>query len=265
VIVLEKQKLFFVHIPKTGGTSVRQKLTAISGQEDIYGGKVRQFDGIGSVNIGHATLRTLCDHMPNLFEKLKCYDSFAAVRNPMNRFRSAMYYRLSRFRNIDVVAGQPFSMCDECAKVIEALDRHEGQLPRPFMHFQRQIDFVQMDGLQLVKHLYTLETLDALMREMGRRMGVDNATIGQYNRSLRLRVGKTHRVVRALNAVAKLVLPYRAYHRLKAATVPIVAKQLNAPLTETGIKQDQLDFLIRYYAADRALYDRVRSEISAHT
>jgi len=39
---------------------------------------------------------------------------------------------------------------------------------------------------------------------------------------------------------------------------------MNAPLMETEIGQDQFDFLTRYYSADQALYDRVRSEISAH-
>jgi len=261
MIVLDEHELFFVHIPKCGGTSVRRKLTEISGQEDIYVGKVRQFDGIGSIYINHLTLRTLCDHMPDLFEKLKRYHSFGAVRDPMERFRSAMYWHLRNFKNIDLIAGQPFSMRDECAEVIEALDRHNGQLPHPFTIFQRQIDFVEMDGVQLVKHLYTLEIIDALMREMCRRMNVDNSTIGHENRSLLLRVGKTHRVFRAFNEMAKSVLPTStSYHRLRDAAISIFAKRLNDPLTEMVIGQDAFDFLIRYYAADQELYDRVRSE-----
>jgi len=262
MIVLDEHELFFVHIPKCGGTSVRRKLTEISGQEDIYDKTKRQFDGIIPVRTPHPTLRTLCDHTPDLFEKLTRYQSFAAVRDPMERFPSAMYTRLRQFKKINLVAGQPFSMRDECAEVIEALNRHDGQMPRPFMHFQRQIDFVEMDGVQLVKHLYTLETLDALMGEMGRRMDVDNATIGRDNQSVRLKADKTHRIVRAFNEMARSVLPHRTYHRLRDAAVPIVAKRLNTPLTEAAVGHDQLDFLTRYYAADQALYDRVRSQIS---
>jgi len=181
----------------------------ISGQEDIYWEKMRRFDGIGLVGFDHPTLQMLCDHMPDLFEKLKRYHSFAVVRDPMERFLSSMYQYLRTSRNIDLVMGQPFSVHNECAEVIEILDRRDGQLPHLFLQFQRQIDFVQKDGVQLVKHLYTLESIDALMRDMGRRMGVDNATIGQDDRSLRLRMVKAHRVVRALNAAAKSVLPYR--------------------------------------------------------
>jgi len=260
VIVLDKHELFFVHIPKCGGMSIRLKLKEISAQGDIYFGEKRQFDGIGCVDLVHVPLRTLCDHMPELFEKLMRYHSFAVVRDPMDRFRSAMYQRLRNFKNIDVVAGQPFSMRDECTEVIEALNRCDSQLPPPFIFFQRQIDFVQMDGIQLVKHLYTLETLDAMMREMGRRVGVGDATIGQYNRSLGLRSSRTHRVVQVLNTAAKSVLPYRAYNRLRAATVPIVTKRLTPPLTEEAVGKEAFDFLTRHYAADQALYNRVRSE-----
>jgi len=258
----DEHELFFIHIPKCGGTSVRQKLTEISGQEDTYGkpSDVRQFDGTAPFHISHATLQTLCDHMPELFEKLKRYYSFAAIRDPMDRFRSAMYTRLRNFKSIDLVTGQPFSMHDECAEVIEALDRHDGQLPIPFMHFQRQIDYVHMDDVQLVKHLYPIENLDALMRDMGRRMGVDNATVGRHNQSVQSKMVKAHRAVRAFGKAAKSVLPGRTFRRLKASAFPIVTRQLEDPLTETGIGQDQFDFLTRYYAADRALYERVRSE-----
>jgi len=266
MIVLDEHELFFVHIPKCGGTSVRRKLLRLSGQEDIYKNMRHQLDGIGFVGADHLTLRTLCAHMPELFKKLTRYHSFAVVRDPMERFRSAMYQHLrGPFNKINLAAGQPFSMHDKCAKVIEALDHHDhhdGQLPVPFMHFQRQIDFVQIDDVQLVKYLYTLENLDALMCEMGRRMGVDNATVGRDHRSLRLRVGKAHRVVLSFNKAARSVLSDRAYHRLKAATVPILARRLDEPLTEKVIGQDRVDFLTRYYAADQALYDRIRSEFT---
>jgi len=61
--------------------------------------------------------------------------------------------------------------------------------------------------------------------------------------------------------MAKSVLPTStSYHRLRDAAISIFAKRLNDPLTEMVIGQDAFDFLIRYYAADQELYDRVRSE-----
>ena len=85
---IHQHKLLFIHIPKTGGTSVETKFNVIR-KNELYEEKIKEVDGI---------LFAKQHWLPYLIEKefpekFKQYKKFCIVRNPYTRVISEYFYQ----------------------------------------------------------------------------------------------------------------------------------------------------------------------------
>ena len=87
MILSNKWKYIFVHIPKTGGTSVEQAFSEFDDFKDVYSAEItgRQEDR----SLKHATLQWISDNYPVEYER---YYKWSIVRNPFDLLVSGYWY-----------------------------------------------------------------------------------------------------------------------------------------------------------------------------
>ncbi len=100
-MVLSKEKLIYIHIPKTGGISIEEFI------QNVYGYKRNTFllnHGFGVYNSYNNGMRTIYPHMhyplPHVIQELSkskievdnTWNIFSIVRNPYDKLLSAMFY-----------------------------------------------------------------------------------------------------------------------------------------------------------------------------
>lgn len=84
--IINKHNLIFIHIPKTGGTSIEQSLNF---NGDIKGDKKKWYGNINNYELDHSTIKYLIENCENYDKK---YLKFCVVRNPYERLVSEYNY-----------------------------------------------------------------------------------------------------------------------------------------------------------------------------
>jgi hypothetical protein len=138
------------------------------GELDSYGGAFRRkgvHPDLGSIHFAHIPLAFLHRHYPDEFRKLAEYASFALVRDPHDRFASATFQRLEEFggvRKIHVASKVDITLdqaLGEARHVIEWLTARESFCDLEYIHFSRQIDYVELNDKPIVANVFPLENM----------------------------------------------------------------------------------------------------------
>ncbi len=171
-IILHSKNFWFVHNPKVGGSSLRTQLGSMDETGKKFFHESLDHPELGPIFMGHVTLKVMRDYFPADFDRIKGYTSFALVRDPMDRFRSAYAQRSKQFteaRMRDQDAARRQQGIDE---VLRYLETRPTVFKDEFCHFQPQADFVELDGDRFVTHVYPLDEIDTAMEAMSRHLGV---------------------------------------------------------------------------------------------
>jgi len=156
-MIFHDYKLIFVHIPKTGGSSIEHALAESLGIElDVTVDDKDLFTGWDDENYiwrQHATI----EEVNNLYEgELNDYKSVAFTRNSWSRAVSDFLW-LSRELNIsegvfvDYLTGE--------GKFKEALDCNNKQSSRRYDHVQPQSDFININNQPVVDYIGSFENI----------------------------------------------------------------------------------------------------------
>jgi chondroitin 4-sulfotransferase 11 len=95
--ISDKYKVIFLHIPKTGGSSIEQLLDIKESAENLLN-RTKPGDGMMS-EPQHRTYDQLKQIVPAT--KFRTYTKFAFVRNPWDRLVSAYHYDKRGFKQFD--------------------------------------------------------------------------------------------------------------------------------------------------------------------
>lgn len=128
--------LLFIHVPKTGGTSISTKLTDTLKNEERL--------------TPHATLQDWAQQLGK--NVLKEQFSFAVVRNPWDRMVSWYGYRFSKRTPLDE---QP----EKFRAWLKSFDHNHWE-------YRPQLDWLLLDNKLAIKWLLRFENLDAAWREL---------------------------------------------------------------------------------------------------
>ena len=179
MIISDDHGFIFVHIPKCAGTSIKRRLKHI----DTTGGRffpIGDHPELGAIHLAHITLADLQAYFPESFAKLYDYRSFALVRDPMDRFFSAIFQRLREFGGQGQSAITPEMVEDEGRKIIRYLESAPERLDLEHVHFNRQSDFIELRGRRMVQEVFAVEQL----AEAGRYVeAVTGIKIGEERRN----------------------------------------------------------------------------------
>ena len=179
-MIFHKFKLIFIHIPKTGGSSIEHALAKLSGIElnvtedddDIFTG----WDDENCIWRQHATI----DELTNLYQgSLEGYTSVSFVRNVWSRAVSDFLW-LSR--ELKISDGEFIQYLTGSGKFKEALDIDNKQPSRRYDHVRSQLDFITIDDELRVDLIGGFETLSQDFKVLCEMIGVDDTELPHHKK-----------------------------------------------------------------------------------
>jgi hypothetical protein len=262
MIVSDQHQFVFIHIPKCGGTFVREKLDSFDSRCGRFSGRVENHGAIGQLDYVHIPLFVLREHFAEEFVAITDYWSLAIMRDPFSRFASSISQRLRKYSDLPI---QKRSLSDVRAVIGQCIDylynRPQSQdlLPPEYIHFQKQIDYIELDGKRIPDALYTVEEIDILLSDLGRRIGENllGAGIQQgarpANRTVVFRSDLLRRVIETPRPVTDRlgrVLPEKTKQTIRDKVYVPRDQQMKVPFGAPEVRE----FIQDYYSDDIALY-----------
>lgn len=268
-----RENLFFVHIPKCGGTDVRNAL----GEESRFpraelaadiGIAPAELDGahqlhplLGPIAPTHVSLPFLSVYFPRVWALFTGASSFTLVREPRARFISALTQRLMEFKHAGPVRLEDDIIQREASEVCAWLDGRGAFCDLEFVHFTPQVDYTHLNEEQRVGHVFPLERTDAMVAWLARDHGL---AVEMSHHHTRVQPRKWFAGMQpAVRILARGGLP----GPVREALYPLWRKSgLFAPAAaqydKVAFAPDVEAFIARYYAQDAALYRRALERVA---
>lgn len=92
--ISDKHKVIFIHIPKTGGTTIEKMLDIPVGKSSLF---LSRYEAKNKPAYQHYTYEQLKDVIPA--EKFNSYEKITFVRNPWDKLVSAYFWNKRGFQN----------------------------------------------------------------------------------------------------------------------------------------------------------------------
>lgn len=170
MIISDRFRFVFVHIPKCGGTSVREAISRFDDRNSFYFLRgLSEHKEIGLLDYNHIPLKLLESYFKDDFECVRKYSGFAVFRDPYARFPSSLAQRLMMFkgRKLELLSkGEVKREIDEVIKYITHESPYVPITNPEFIHFSRQIDYVEVDGDRLIERIYPIERINDLFSDI---------------------------------------------------------------------------------------------------
>lgn len=272
MIISDQHQFAFIHIPKCAGTYVRGILEPFDSREGKYTGRVDHHPELGELDCVHIPLSTLHDHFRSEFEILRQYWSFAVMRDPYARFASSVSQNFRQYSK-KPIQRRSIQDIDSCVReIIDFLSRHgRGQLllPPEYIHFQRQVDYIELGGEQVITSLYTVNQVDKLLFDVSRHTGwllsdmAPEATKAKANQTKVFRNDLLRRVVetyRPATVQLREILPEKFKQKIRDRVYVPRDQRMRELFAADHIRT----FIRDYYAEDISLYNTVQGAVSSN-
>jgi hypothetical protein len=244
---------------------VKSRLRAIDTTDNRFF-SIAEHPVLGSVHLEHLTLAELADHYPDVFDKFGSYRSMAIVREPMDRFLSAIFQRMREFRGERASEITPDKVEREARMIIDHLNSRPKRLAVEYVHFNRQSDYIEHGGARVVKDVFSIERMADVADYLRRHTGVE---IGEERHNRTTQLNRWLRPLqRMLRAPYVRLFPreFRSEVRRKMVGIGLYH---DAP-TQQHIHRDSpiYQFVREHYARDFDIYEqacayRARGETEA--
>ncbi|MEM9231038.1 MAG: sulfotransferase family 2 domain-containing protein [Pseudomonadota bacterium] len=266
MIINDRHGFAFVHIPKAGGSTIRSALRAYDESHDRYYAKsVADHPVLGRLDYPHIPLDILAAHFQEDFERLRRYHSFAVMREPFARFRSAVAQRLRMYKRMDLEQVTDEDVRTEITEAVAYLSATTGSTAGydcDFIHYLPQARFVYHESQQIVQRVYPLDHVDNLLGDISVLVGKDLDPEPKRNVSFENRLSGLWAAQRISQTWVEPYLPRALWKPPLAATRRLMFRtgvfrnwdQLYDPLFRNA---EVRGFVNEYYAQDIALFKRV--------
>lgn len=148
----KKHKIAFIHIPKTGGTSIEETLGMCSLEHFWYPANILSVNGVETC-LQHLRYVDLL----HIYDKITEYFIFTIVRHPYDRTLSEYFFQLHDDNSIE-------------GKFDEWLDRYCNFFGHD--HYLPQTDFITENNEIVVNKVMYYENLDNEFRELCDKLGI---------------------------------------------------------------------------------------------
>ena len=267
MIISDRFRFVFVHIPKCGGTSVRSALARFDEREHVYFSRGRSnHSQLGFLDYHHIPLALLRDYFEEDFECVQSYASFALARDPFARFPASLSERLIwQGRNLHDLTSR--EVAREADEVIERLSSPSLNLPvtePDFIHFAKQVDYVDLDGQRVIDNIYPIEQLPDMLRRIGELAGAALENPQRKNERLLYNSKILHRaddlaqriiVSSVPRCIWKPVFSLVKRHLLEFGALSKWSHRHAGAFRSAKVHR----FVAEFYADDVRLYEEVRS------
>jgi hypothetical protein len=268
MIISDRYRFVFVHIPKCAGTYARKRLEPYDDTGGHFTGRVEQHPAVGLMDYVHIPLRVLQQHFQSEIDRLNTYRTFAVVRDPFDRFPSSIAQRLKTYKGRPIHAMSRHELHKETEAAIDYLSQHDAITDPAYIHLARQSDYLELNGTRIVKHIYVVDDVDVMLNDISKLTGTElveqnqaaplNQTVVYRNKRVRLTIQALRPI---LGGLISTMLPERAKSHIRR--VAYVPRTQNTP---DIFKSDVITSFIRdYYRRDGELYElaKCRDQTSA--
>lgn len=172
---IPERDLAFLHIPKNAGKAMRLSLEnaaaisydAIARDLQVTTAEAEhlmeapvQLPGAGAVQPEHVPLATMAAHFPHSFEVLRKSRSLALIREPRDRFFSAILQRMGEYKDLKGLRADDPLVIEEIGNVCDHLARVGPQHQLEYTHFVRQVDYTDFEGVRVVDAIFPMDRMD---------------------------------------------------------------------------------------------------------
>jgi hypothetical protein len=263
MILSDRYRFVFIHIPKCAGTSVRQAILPYHDTDSWFLKTVETHPDLGEIDFRHLPLKLLRDLDHEAFEKLTHYEAYALLRDPFQRFRSAMAQRAKMYLGKEFAQLNDHDIRTEIENVITYLQSEPRVIAPDFIHFSRQSEFVQINGERLVQNIYPVEKLDLLVAALGQHIGTDGLEVRHANKTTVFRHPQFKHIMYSGSALARRVLPTSLHETLRRSARRVLMKPGNTVQLSVFDEAYVQNFIRTYYAEDILLYQEVLADVAA--
>lgn len=174
MIISDRHKFAFIHIPKCAGTTVRSRLSVFDDYDGYFANTSGHHSELGEIDTAHMPLKALMLFFRDAYEKVKIYNSFAVLRDPHKRFISSVAQHLAMYGSSPLQRMNAKELKRAVNSIMEWLSSRDPQQPmldREYIHFQRQVDYVFVDGEKVVSGLYLIQDVSRLLEDLESLIG----------------------------------------------------------------------------------------------
>ena len=258
MIICPEQGFVFVHIPKCAGSSVRSQIVKCD-PAHIARGDMSDHPVLGQIDLGHIPLSQMREHFPEDYAYVRDLPAFAVVRDPLDRFGSALRQVLWQYEQRPMTLIPPDELRE---KTLRLLDDIEAEIDNPsyrLIFFARQTEFVFDGEDRLVDHLIPIDLVADFLGFISQRTNVPLDTGARANQNVDLRFKWLGNIAYRVNGVLWKVLPKDAHARIKDAALRILANPGKNAANTSGVLDlpEVRDFVAEHYRGDQALFDSV--------
>lgn len=160
VIISDTERFVFMHNPKVGGMAFRTSLMTYETRENyFFEWKMNPVIG-RTIDMAHITAFQLRNLYPEAFDSVRTYLKFGFVRNPYDRFFSALsqHLKLATPYLRTAVLNDPetfYRVANHFARNVLNPDKIDAD--HRLVHFRRQSAFFYLDGRIWVDRVFHLE------------------------------------------------------------------------------------------------------------
>jgi len=174
MIISDRHRFAFIHIPKCAGSYVRHYLEPFDDSGGAHATRVDEHAWLGRVDFVHIPMAVLRQYFAEEYRKIRRYRTFALVRDPVDRFASSVSQRLRMYGGRRAEDFTRWELTREVDAVIEYLATNAGRelLPPGYIHFQPQTDYIYDGGDRIVQSVYTMDNVAALLDDIGKLVGM---------------------------------------------------------------------------------------------
>ncbi|RDC74444.1 hypothetical protein DLJ49_03920 [Rhodovulum sp. 12E13] len=254
MLICDPHRFAFVHIPKCAGTTVRARIRRFDSCDGFFE-RPKEHPGLGRVDFAHIPLRMLARAFPEVLQKLRDYNSFAVIRDPLDRFGSSLRQTLHFYEHVYPTEMSRTELHDAVRRMIDRLEGAPDWARHDLAFFQRQVDFVDLDGERIVDRLFPMTRVGQMLEDIGHLAGVPLEGEEKRNRDLSFRSRALVRPAYAINAFLWRHAPAGLHASLKRFALPLITHRDSAT-KRLGITDlaEVHDFVNRYYSEDAALH-----------